>query len=101
MTPGLVDHVRNLMEQSLAAWRLRGSVQVTTQGVILMMCDTHEIRIEPASTDLPFRWMVTIGNRRRGAISVVAVLRQVRTALDPAYARSRALIATNPLVPPL
>jgi hypothetical protein len=101
VTPALVDHVRNLMEQSLAAWRLRGSVQVTTEGAILMTCDTHEIRIEPASTDLPFRWTVTVGNRRRGAISVVAVLRQVRAALDPDYARSRALIAAFPLVPPL
>jgi hypothetical protein len=44
--------------------------------------------------------MVTIDDRRRGAVSTVAVLRQVRTALDPGYATLRARIAVAPLVPP-
>ena len=88
------------MKQSLVAWRLTGSVRGTTDGAILMSCDEHEIRIEPAPPDLPFRWMVTIDDRRRGAISLVAVLRQVRAALDPGYATTRARIAAFPLVPP-
>lgn len=100
MTRAMVDQVRRLMEQSLPAWGLAGGVQVTPDGAILITCDAHEIRIEPASSDVPFRWMVTIDNRRRGAISIVAVLRQVRSALDPGYAGSRALIAASPLVPP-
>jgi hypothetical protein len=99
MMLAVVDHVRNLMEQSLTAWGLKGHVQVSPDGAILITCDMQEIRIEPASSDLPFRWMVTVGTRRRGAISVVAVLRQVRTALDPTYAGSRVLIATSELVP--
>jgi hypothetical protein len=101
MTRTVVDHMRKLMEQSLPAWGLTGGVQVTPDAAILMTCGTHEIRIEPASSDVPFRWTVTIDNRRRGAISVVAVLRQVRSAVDPGYAGSRALIAASPLVPPL
>jgi hypothetical protein len=92
--------MRELMEQSLLAWGLTGTACVSRDSTILVSCDMHEIRIEPASPDLPFRWMVTIGNRRRGAISVVGVLRQVRAALDPGYATMRPLIATFPLVPP-
>jgi hypothetical protein len=44
--------------------------------------------------------MVIVGDRRRGAISLVAVLRQVRTALDPGYATMRVRVAAFPLVPP-
>jgi hypothetical protein len=46
-----------------------------------------------------FRWMVIIDGRRRGAISILAVLRQVREALDPGYAASRVHVAVAPLVP--
>ena len=51
------------------------------------MC--KNIRIDPAPQDLIFRWMVTIDGRKRRAISLVAVLRQVREALDPGYAANR------------
>jgi hypothetical protein len=44
--------------------------------------------------------MVINGQRRRGAISLVAVLRQVRATLDPGYPTMRAQIAIFPLVPP-
>ncbi len=86
------DHVRELLAQSLAAWQVTGSVQ-RANGTILVRADAHEIRIAPAPPDLPFRWMVTIDGRTRGAISLVAVLRQVRAALDPGYAASRVRIA--------
>jgi len=43
--------------------------------------------------------MVSIDGRRRPAISLVAVLRQVREALDPGYATNRVRIAIAPLVP--
>ena len=49
--------------------------------------------------ELMFRWIVTVEGRKRGAISLVAVLRQVREALDPGYAGSRVRVAVNPLVP--
>jgi hypothetical protein len=94
------DHMRELMTQSLIAWRLIGSVRRTNDGAILMSCDATEIRIQPAPPDTPFRWMVIVGDRRRGAISLVAVLRQVRAALDPGYATMRVRVAAFPLVPP-
>jgi hypothetical protein len=57
------------------------------------------IRIEPAAADPMFRWMVTIDGRKRGAISLAGVLRQVRQALDPGYAANRVCVAVSPMVP--
>ena len=93
------DHLYELMTQSLVAWRLIGTVHGTSDGAILVSCKEHNIRIEPAPPGLPFRWIVIVDNRRRAAISLVAVLRQVRAALDPGYATMRARIAPFPLVP--
>lgn len=95
----MLEHLRELMTQSLAAWRLTGSVHNSGDGAILISCQEHNIRIEPAPPDLPFRWIVIVDNRRRAAISLVTVLRQVRAALDPGYVRMRARIAPFPLVP--
>ena len=92
-------HLYELMTQSLLAWRLVGNVHSTGDGAIVVSCQEHNIRIEPTASELPFRWYVTIGNRSRPAISLVAVLRQVRSALDPRYATTRARIAPFPLVP--
>jgi len=88
-----------LITQSLLAWRLAGSVRSTGDGAILISCQEHKIRIEPASSDLPFRWVVIINNRSRPAISLVAVLRMVRAALEPGYATMRVRIAPVPVVP--
>jgi hypothetical protein len=95
----LSEHLRELMAQSLIAWRLAGSVRGTSDGAILVSCQEHNIRIEPAPSGLPFRWIVVADNRRRPAISIVAVLRMVRAALDPGYATMRARIAPFALVP--
>ena len=56
-----------------------------------------QIRVERAPPGLPFRWMVAVNGRKRGAISLVAVLRQVRSALDPDYAMNRVRIAELPV----
>ena len=80
--------------------RLQIQHQPGADHTILLTCGTQAIRIAPAVEEVPFRWMVTIGDSTRGAISIVAVLRQVRSALDPGYVASRALIASSPLVPP-
>ena len=58
------------------------------------------IFVKPAPSDLPFRWLVAIDGRERPAISIVAVLRQVRETLDPGYATRRVRIGAFPLVPP-
>jgi hypothetical protein len=87
------------MVQSLAAWRVAGAVQRSHDGAIVICGARKDIRIDPAPSDLMFRWMVTIDGRKRAAISVVGVLRQVREALDPGYAANRVRVALTPLVP--
>ena len=78
-----------LLAQSLIAWGLDGTVRNPSEGPVLLSCNGTEIRVRAAAPDLPFRWIVTINDRTRGAISLIAVLRQVRTALDPNYAANR------------
>jgi hypothetical protein len=95
-----MDRMRELLTQSLVAWRLTGDVGAADDGAILVCCGQHRIRVEPASADVPFRWMVTIGDRRRGAISLVAVLRQIRATLEPGYASVRAQVTAFPLALP-
>ncbi len=96
--PALSENLHELMEQSLLAWRLDGSVNGERDGAVVVRCRDHIIRIGRAPTDLPFRWHVTVDDRKRAALSLVAVLRQVREALDPGYATLRPRIAPVPLV---
>jgi hypothetical protein len=95
----LSHHLHMLMEQSLLAWRLDGSVSAESHGAVVVRCRDHVLRIERAPAELPFRWHVTADGRKRAALSLVAVLRQVREALDPGYATLRPRIAPVPLVP--
>jgi hypothetical protein len=88
-----------LLAQSLVAWRAAGNVEPASDGALVIGGGRKAIRIERAPPDLPFRWMITVDGRRRGAISLVAVLRQVREALDPGYEAKRVRIAVAPLVP--
>ncbi len=67
--------------------------QRASDGAIVIGGNGKDIRIDPAPPDLMFRWMVTVDGRKRGAISLVAVLRQVREALDPGYAANRVRVA--------
>ena len=99
MSPTSKDTACELLAQSLVAWRLAGSVRRVGNGSVLISCNTVDISIEPTPSAGPFRWMVTVSGRRRPAISLVAVLRQVRTALDPGYARNSVRVAMTPLVP--
>jgi hypothetical protein len=87
------------MAQSLAAWRVAGAVERSPDGAIVICGARKEIRIDPTPSDPMFRWVVTIDGRKRRAISVVAVLRQVRDALDPGYATKRVRVALTALVP--
>jgi hypothetical protein len=96
--------VCELLAQSLLAWKLAGGVHRSGDGSILVVGNAKdgndkEICIAPAPPDLPFRWMVTVDGRKRGAISLVAVLRQIRAALDPGYAKNKVRVAVSPLVP--
>jgi hypothetical protein len=93
------DLARELLAQSLIAWRVTGSVERAGDGALVIGGNAKDIRIDRAPPHLMFRWMVTVDGRQRPAISLVAVLRQVREALDPGYAANRVRIAVAPLVP--
>ena len=99
MSEASEDRVCELLVQSLAAWRLEGSVERTSGAAILVHSAAIDIRIERAPENLPFRWVIGVDGRRRGAISLVAVLRQLRAALDPGYTPHRVRVAASPEVP--
>ena len=99
MSEAPVDLTCELMAQSLAAWRVAGAVARAHDGAIVICGARKEIRIDAAPSDPTFRWMVTIDGRKRPAISIVGVLRQVREALDPGYAANRVRVALTALVP--
>jgi hypothetical protein len=91
--------VHELLVESLAAWRVSGRVVRAADGALVIAGGRKDIRIERAPHAM-FRWTVTADGRTRGAISLTAVLRQVREALDSGYAANRVRIAVAPLVPP-
>jgi hypothetical protein len=91
------DLTCELLAQSLVAWRVAGSVAHAGDGALVIGGGSRNIRIERAPG--MFRWMVTVDGRKRGAISLLAVLRQAREALDPGYAANRVRIAVAPLLP--
>jgi hypothetical protein len=93
------DLLYELLAQSLLAWRLPGEARHASGGAILVSGGCREILVKPAPAGLPFRWLVSVDDRERPAISIVAVLRQVREALDPGYMTRRVRIAAFPLVP--
>jgi len=93
------DLACELLAQSLVAWRVAGRVERSTDSAIVICEAVKDIRIDPASSDLMFRWTVTINGRKRGAISLVSVLRQVREALDPGYAANRVRVGVSALMP--
>jgi hydrogenase maturation factor HypE len=96
---GAGDHlVGELVAESLAAWRVAGRVD-RTDGGIVVSSGGKSIKIDPAPRETMFRWMVTIDGRRRPALSLVAMLRQVRQAVDPGYAAGRVRVTVAPLVP--
>ena len=93
------DLVCELLAQSLAAWRVAGSVERASDGALVIGGNAKDIRVDQAPPHQMFRWMVTVDGRKRPAISLVAVLRQVREALDPGYAANRVRIGVATLVP--
>lgn len=93
-----IELVRALITESLAAWGLAARVG-QEKNCIFVISDKRQIGIELATADSIFRWLVTVDGRIRPAISLLAVLRQVRRALDPGYATQHVRVAAAPLVP--
>jgi hypothetical protein len=98
MNPLSIRLVHELITQSLAAWHVAGTVELTgDRGIVIGA--KQKIKIEPAQAGSMFRWTITINGRTRQAISLLAVLRQVRAALDPGYAACRVRVALLPVAP--
>ena len=100
MSTAVPEHVGELLAQSLAAWHVNGEVRHEPDGSLLLACGDKHLRISRAAGDLPFRWMVTEGERIRGVISIAGLLRSVRAAVERGYRPVRLRIAPLPLLPP-
>ena len=100
MSGEVPEHVSELLEQSLAAWRVSGEVAREAAGTLLITADGRCLRISRAPADLPFRWMVDEAGRTRGVTSIAGLLRAIRGALDPGYRPVRLRVAPLPLLPP-
>ena len=98
MTAPSSELLCELLKQSLLAWQIAGEACLMDGGAILVSGERRRILVKPAPADLPFRWLVAVDDRERPAISIVAVLRQVREALDPGYATRRVWIGAFPLL---
>jgi hypothetical protein len=88
-----------LLAESLKAWHVAGDV-ARADGGIIVSAGGKKIRIEPAPQPDMFRWLVAIDGRQRPAVSLIAVLRQVRQAIDAGYAASHVRVTLAPLLPP-
>jgi hypothetical protein len=99
LTDATRDLPAELLAQSLAAWHVAGRVVRSAEGALRIDGGGRAIQVDPGPPDAMFRWFVTVDGRKRPAISLVAVLRQVREALDPGYAALRVRVAVAPLVP--
>jgi hypothetical protein len=94
--------IGELVGESLAAWRLAGEATCTYDGAVVIERTENDklIRIEPKPNDSMFRWIVTVDGRQRPAVSLLAVLRHVRAALDPDYATARVRVTVASLLVP-
>ena len=101
MSGSVPNHVRELLAQSLQAWRVVGDVGGDPDGALVLTTGDRQLRItRAADTNQPIRWMVTVGERTRGVSSIAGLLRTVRAAVDPGYRPIRLRIAPLPLMPP-
>ena len=96
-----IELAAELVSASLAAWRVAGEAICTHDGAVLIeRTGSTRVRIEPKPHDQMFRWVVTVDGRKRPAVSLLAVLRHVRAALDPDYAATRVRVTVAPLLVP-
>ena len=100
-TPADLDALLHvLLERSMVTWGVLARVHRGEDGALHVTGLGKAGSIARAAESAPFRWLVTIDGRRRPAVSINAVLRQVRIAFDPGYDMSRVRVAPMPIRPP-
>lgn len=99
-TPTAFDGLLDLLRQSLIAWHCpaQTSVSGSEPHTIRVNVDDPKamITIERAPAEMPFRWIIEAGGRKRTAASVVGVLRIVRQSVAPHYESAQVRIARQP-----
>ena len=83
-----IEDIAALLEESLTVWHLEGRLVRDGDGLTISVGE-RRVRIGLAAEDVPFPWMVVTGGKARGVVSLSALLRTVRNALDPEHAGSR------------
>lgn len=89
----------DLLRASLAMWRVDGTVR-NANDKLQVTLGAQMLSITRAPADLPFRWMIAIDDRTRGAMSVAGILRIVRQAAGVAAPSARLRVASLAVVPP-
>ncbi len=101
MTAVVLHRTFRLLEESLRAWAIAGTVERDETGGIVVTAKDERLLVTQAPASVPFRWVVKVGGRTRTAMSVTGVLGIVRQTVDPSYQPLRARIAPAPvMVPP-
>lgn len=96
----MIPALTRLLDASIAAWKLDAVMDVDKEaGVIELRSANTVLRITPAPTGMPFRWVVMVDGRRRTAASVIGVLRMVRQTLSPGY-EPRSMRVGSPIPTP-
>jgi hypothetical protein len=88
--------VARLIRVSLATWRIAATVtpEIGNARVVctIIVDGASAIAIARAPPGIPFRWMVTSGERQRPASSVAGLLRVLRSTIDPDWRTGRARV---------
>jgi hypothetical protein len=100
VTAAVLHRTFRLLEESLRAWAIAGTVARDETGGIVVTAKDERLLVTQAPEGVPFRWVVKVDGRTRTATSVTGVLGIVRQAVDPSYQPLRVRIAPAPVVPP-
>ena len=98
MTQWVPESVFQLLQESLQAWAVAGTVTRAGNGSLELNTAAGRLSIERAPVGLPFRWLIVSDARRRPASGIAGLLRGVRAAIDADYRPVRVRI--TPLPPP-
>jgi len=99
MGTAIPEYVVVLLQESLPAWGVAGVVGRSADGGLEVRAATAHLHVARAPAGLPFRWLVSLGDRKRAVSGVPGLLRTVRAGIDPSYRPIAVRIAALPLAP--